>query len=381
MAPWTGFEAFGLQKEKNRKYKMVGVWVVVLVIVLVVVLALLAASLVVQKRSIVGGGTVIPIKTREEALLTAEIYEVLKDYIRECGTKHAEDYLVKAMALSRKDKLRNMIDDIVYYSGVNTVEDFLLLTGLKYIHFIPPAKRCMFQEPIPELDDMIEKFYEREITTSDNYVKFMIPGNRYYKFAPGYLNKSLAQIKKAKHKAFTIDKVALLVPISQMKKILNNQTDRDELIRIIKNLNIREYDSNLLLRILQRGKISLLEDLRWEREARERQKIIELLEKKQIAEKTQTENLIKSAIDTYNKKPRSENIQTRMDVVQETKTIEPPEPSPQEPPKPEEQKPEEPKTEPTPPESSPPKPEEDSLEKKNKEVEEQILEGKLPDNM
>lgn len=381
MAPWTGFEAFGLQKEKNRKYKMVGVWVVVLVIVLVVVLALLAASLVVQKRSIVGGGTVIPIKTREEALLTADIYEVLKDYIRECGTKHAEDYLVKAMALSRKDKLRNMIDDIVYYSGVNTVEDFLLLTGLKYIHFIPPAKRCMFQEPIPELDDMIEKFYEREITTSDNYVKFMIPGNRYYKFAPGYLNKSLAQIKKAKHKAFTIDKVALLVPISQMKKILNNQTDRDELIRIIKNLNIREYDSNLLLRILQRGKISLLEDLRWEREARERQKIIELLEKKQIAEKTQTENLIKSAIDTYNKKPRSENIQTRMDVVQETKTIEPPEPSPQEPPKPEEQKPEEPKTEPTPPESSPPKPEEDSLEKKNKEVEEQILEGKLPDNM
>lgn len=360
---------------------MVGVWVVVLVIVLVVVLALLAASLVVQKRSIVGGGTVIPIKTREEALLTADIYEVLKDYIRECGTKHAEDYLVKAMALSRKDKLRNMIDDIVYYSGVNTVEDFLLLTGLKYIHFIPPAKRCMFQEPIPELDDMIEKFYEREITTSDNYVKFMIPGNRYYKFAPGYLNKSLAQIKKAKHKAFTIDKVALLVPISQMKKILNNQTDRDELIRIIKNLNIREYDSNLLLRILQRGKISLLEDLRWEREARERQKIIELLEKKQIAEKTQTENLIKSAIDTYNKKPRSENIQTRMDTITETKTIEPPEPSPQEPPKPEEQKPEEPKTEPTPPESSPPKPEEDSLEKKNKEVEEQILEGKLPDNM
>lgn len=368
-------------------------WVVVLVIVLVVVLALLAASLVVQKRSIVGGGPVVQIKTREEAVLTAEIYDTLRDYIRECGTKYAEEYLVKAMALSRKDKLRNMIDDIVYYSGVNTVEDFLLLTGLKYIHFIPPAKRCMFQEPIPELDDMIEKFYEKYINSSDNYVKFMIPGNRYYKFAPGYLNKSIAQIKKAKHKAFTIDKVALLVPISQMKKILNNQTDRDELIRIIKNLNIREYDSNLLLRILQRGRISLLEDLRWEREARDRQKILELLEKKQIAEKTEKENLIKSAIDTYNKKPRSENIQTRMDTITETKTIEKPkpivsvEPKPieiVEPPKPsappleaEEPKPEEPKPE----EPKPEEPKEDELEKKNKEVEKEILEGKIPDNM
>jgi hypothetical protein len=132
----------------------------------------------------------------------------------------------------------------------------------------------------------------------------------------------LQQIKKAKHKAFTIDKVALLVPISQIKKILGNQTDRDELIRIIKNLNIREYDSNLLLRILQRGKISLLEDLRWEREARDRQKIIDLLEKKQnqttTTNKETTENIIKSAIDTYNKKPRSENIKTYM----ETETIE-----------------------------------------------------------
>lgn len=328
------------------------VFFIILVVVLVAIVLFVGLSYLQTKKQnspVVTGGGIPKIAGNES--LQNEIYLEMLPYIKECGTTHVEEYLITNMSLNTKDlrvaknikhsRLLSIIEDIVFYGGVKSLADFMQLTGLRYIHFLPKKRRCLFVNNYEiKLDDMIEKHLRKELPNHvpDSYIKYLIPGNRYYRFAVGYIKKNDTAIKKAGDRAYMIDTLAYIALIDIVKKIYSINTERDELMRIVKNMDLsrlREYDINLLRKVLDRPEL-LLSDLKWERKQLERQRIANeirsieqqkqanLLEEKRIAELEQLLKKKKEGMEKMEK--RSSREKTAESAVLDEPPIIKPEP-------------------------------------------------------
>lgn len=331
------------------------VFFIILVVVLVAIVLFVGLSYLQTKKQnspVVTGGGIPKIAGNES--LQNEIYLEMLPYIKECGTTHVEEYLITNMSLNTKDlrvaknikhsRLLSIIEDIVFYGGVKSLADFMQLTGLRYIHFLPKKRRCLFVNNYEiKLDDIIEKHLRKELPNHvpDSYIKYLIPGNRYYRFAVGYIKKNDTAIKKAGDRAYTIDTLAYIALIDIVKKIYSINTERDELMRIVKNMDLsrlREYDINLLRKVLDRPEL-LLSDLKWERKQLERQRIANeirsieqqkqanLLEEKRIAELEQLLKKKKEGMEKQEKmEKRDRREKTEESVVLDEPVVIKPEP-------------------------------------------------------
>jgi hypothetical protein len=277
----------------------------VLVVFVILLCVLVAAIVFIVARTthkpvvlIQGGGVPYPTRYGGAQDITKDIYDALLPYLKELGSSssdNVEQYLLVNMNLNPRDvrpdatavktkhpKLYQIIDDIAFYGSVTTVSDFLKLTGLNYTHFLPKPKRVYFLNNYEiKLDDELEKYFHKELAPHkniDQLVKFMIPGNRYYKFADGYANKTPTAIKKAGVKAFTLDKLALLPIIETTNNWIKISKDQLHIIETLNKIDItklRDFEIDLMKKILRLDNNDILhKKLKWERKALEREKLV-----------------------------------------------------------------------------------------------------------
>jgi hypothetical protein len=231
--------------------------------------------------------------------ITENIYNELLNYVNEVGTtSYIEDYLLKNMGLKRSKpdsrankekypKLYQIIDDVVFYSGVKTVDDFLGLTDLKYIHFLPKPKRCLFQYAYEikidsQMEKAIQKLFEKH-EVYDQDISSLLPGLRLYKLAPGYAKKSTSIIKKAGAKAFEPDILAIRPLIAIQARLIKASQDRDNTIRTLSQIDtarLREFEINMLKKLLKTNELTnmnevIRQNIKWEKKALEQERNVQ----------------------------------------------------------------------------------------------------------
>jgi hypothetical protein len=229
-----------------------------------------------------------------------EVYDLMKQYIREVGTsKHIEDYLKKRFRISspvrvvdaiKKDKtirhkaLYQILEDVIMSNW--SKEDFIEQSEVRYENFLPASKRAWLEKAydydvdiIPDLRNELrtylhpEKAYTR--ADLDKILEKIERSLSIYKFAPGYAKKTKAAVNKAKGKAYAVDTLAVLPVIKAIASTINDEKKWSLASDIIKRLGIyelswREEDAirRLLraIRVDDMGRETLLTSLERERE-------------------------------------------------------------------------------------------------------------------
>lgn len=215
------------------------------------------------------------IKNGGADVITEKVYDLLKVYAKEVGTsKHIEDYLKKTFEIEippesmKKDvkypKLYKLVSDIIFYHDIETVEDFLKLTNIKYLWFVPEEKRDLilnaYKYKIDITKDVKTLFDEympsRLLTSSslDKVISEFIPSHKFFKFKKTYATKKVTLIQKAKENAFTLDILPLIPDIKILVKRLKEEKENKELYSMIgKDKSALDlYEANLIKKALKK---------------------------------------------------------------------------------------------------------------------------------
>lgn len=270
----------------------------VFLIILLVVVAAIVIILVVGTRIEMAGITGVTGRAEPATMVGRDIYDLLSEYAREVGTQqHVEEYLVKNMNIKipkqKSGRLVVVIDEIVDLYGVESVNDFLAMTGVRYKHFLPKAKRCIFDDlyAYTSLEADLETsmhlmFKEHDVVLKSSEIQKILHGYKLYKLTAKYAKKSVSVIKKAKAKAFEPDEMALRPIVAILAKLMkigkNAEKEQKELKNILSHLDLsplNKYEAELLNSILRRTNPIIRLELEKERLEQEK-----LLEKKKLQE-------------------------------------------------------------------------------------------------
>lgn len=244
-------------------YELTVFLVILLVIIVAVVLVLVIGTRIEMTSANLVAGSAEP-----ASVVGKDVYDLLLVYAREVGTQqHVEEYLVKNMNIKMpkqksSGRLVAIIDDIVDLYNVESVNDFLAVTGIRYKHFLPKAKRCIFDDVYAyqtlesDLESvMLSMFKEHDVILKSSEIQRILHGYKLYKLTPKYAKKTIGVIKKAKAKAFEPDELALRPIVAILAKLISSDKDRRELQDIMAHLDLsplKRYEAELLNSILRR---------------------------------------------------------------------------------------------------------------------------------
>jgi hypothetical protein len=217
---------------------------------------------------------------KSSSQIAEDVYALMKQYIREVGTSaHVENFLRRRWHLSKtnvsedvkRDKsikhkaLYQMIYDIVDDNwNIESKEDFIEKTGLRYEHFLPANKRPWLKladkldiDIVPELRNELRVYLRSPKTFSNSELDKIlnsIEGSlSIWKLAPGYSKKTKPVIEKAKTKAFAVDTLAVLPILKATADSLydaSRWTDAVNLIRELGSYGLRSAEEEAVRRVL-----------------------------------------------------------------------------------------------------------------------------------
>lgn len=216
------------------------------------------------------------IRGSADSMVTERIYDLMKVYAKEVGTsKYVEEYLKKVFKLEipsegmkknvKYPKLYRLIDDIVFYHDIESPEEFMKLSRMSYVWFLPKEKRPLVLNAykykiniIKDIDDIFEDYLPSRLVSSaakDELLDKFAASHMYFKLKPQYAKKSIAYIKKQKAKAFSLDIMPILPDVKHLVNILKEFTKGSELDKAIKSLEksaLVKYESDLIKRAIRK---------------------------------------------------------------------------------------------------------------------------------